>query len=271
MITVLDIETTFKKDNEGKLDVDPYTGNMLVSVGYDIVDTESGYICFTHTEKEPTENGFAILQKVLDDTDILVGHNIKFDLKWLLACNFTYTGKVYDTMIAEYVIHGGDKVALSLAESVKRYGLDEKRTDLTEQYMKDGVSFDSIPWDIVEEYGRADVEVTKQLYLAQQKDVSNGLAPTVNLMNEMCQVLTEMENTGMKVSVDALTNIREQYRNEYNELHEFLDEEVKRTMGDTPINLDSPEDRSKVLYSREVTDKKLWASTFNLGYEHLET
>ena len=70
MITVLDIETTFKKDNEGKLDVDPYTGNMLVSVGYDIVDTESGYICFTHTEKEPTENGFAILQKVLDDTDI---------------------------------------------------------------------------------------------------------------------------------------------------------------------------------------------------------
>ena len=51
MITVLDIETTFKKDNEGKLDVDPYTGNMLVSVGYDIVDTESGYICFTHTEK----------------------------------------------------------------------------------------------------------------------------------------------------------------------------------------------------------------------------
>ena len=48
---------------------------------------------------------------------------------------------------------------------------------------------------------------------------------------------------------------------------EFLDEEVKRTMGDTPINLDSPEDRSKVLYSRAVTDKKLWASTFNLGYE----
>ncbi len=281
-VIVLDIETTFKKDNDGKLDVDPYTGNMLVSVGYSSVGSDiiapftekktyrpdiEGYLCFTHTEKEPTEDGFATLQKVLDDTDILVGHNIKFDLKWLLACNFTYTGKLYDTMIAEYVIHGGDKVALSLAESVKRYGLDEKRTDLTEQYMKDGVSFDSIPWDIVEEYGRADVEVTKQLYLAQQKDVSNGLAPTVGLMNEMCQVLTEMENTGMKVSVDALTNIREQYRNEYNELNEFLDEEVKRTMGDTPINLDSPEDRSKVLYSRAVTDKKLWASTFNLGYE----
>ena len=29
-VIVLDIETTFKKDNDGKLDVDPYTGNMLV-------------------------------------------------------------------------------------------------------------------------------------------------------------------------------------------------------------------------------------------------
>ena len=267
VVTVLDIETTYKKDEGGKLDLDPYTGNMLVSVGYDTLGVDSGYLCFTHTEKEPTEDGFAILQKVLDNTEVLVGHNIKFDLKWLLACNFTYTGKLYDTMIAEYVIHGGDKVALSLAECVKRYDLDEKRTDLTEQYMKDGVSFDYIPWHIVEEYGRADVEITKQLYLAQQKPVSNGLAPTVNLMNEMCQVLTEMENTGMKINVESLTNIREQYRKEYNELHEFLEREVKRVMGDTPVNLDSSEDRSKVLYSRQVTDKKYWASTFNLGYE----
>ena len=56
MITVLDIETTFKKDDSGKTDVDPYTGNMLVSVGYKN-DTEN-YLCFSHTGKQPTENGF---------------------------------------------------------------------------------------------------------------------------------------------------------------------------------------------------------------------
>ena len=72
MITVLDIETTYKKDEAGKLDLDPYTGNMLVSVGYDTLGADSGYLCFTHTEKEPTENGFATLQKVLDNTEVLV-------------------------------------------------------------------------------------------------------------------------------------------------------------------------------------------------------
>ena len=38
-------------------------------------------------------------------------------------------------------------------------------------------------------------------------------------------------------------------------------------MGDTPINLASPEDRSKLLFSRGVKNKKTWAQTFNLGYE----
>ena len=38
-------------------------------------------------------------------------------------------------------------------------------------------------------------------------------------------------------------------------------------MGDTEINLDSSEDRSRVIFSREVLDKKRWAMIFNLGYE----
>ena len=38
-------------------------------------------------------------------------------------------------------------------------------------------------------------------------------------------------------------------------------------MGDTPINLDSPDDRSKLFYSCKVLNKKTWAGVFNLGHE----
>ena len=38
-------------------------------------------------------------------------------------------------------------------------------------------------------------------------------------------------------------------------------------MGDTPINLASPDDKSMLLYSRKVKDKSLWSMTFNLGHE----
>ncbi len=38
-------------------------------------------------------------------------------------------------------------------------------------------------------------------------------------------------------------------------------------MGHTMFNLDSPADLSKIIYSREVINKKQWASDFNLGTE----
>ena len=38
-------------------------------------------------------------------------------------------------------------------------------------------------------------------------------------------------------------------------------------MGDTPVNLSSADDRSKLFYSRKVLSKKQWAATFNLGSE----
>ena len=37
--------------------------------------------------------------------------------------------------------------------------------------------------------------------------------------------------------------------------------------GGYPINLASPDDRSILLYSRRVKDKKEWSRVFNLGHE----
>ena len=112
MITVLDVETTFKVLPDKKPDADPNTGNMLVSVGYDC-EVNKDYLCFYHKDRPPTDNAKRQLQAVLDMTKLLVSHNIKFDLRWLRACGFVYTGRVHDTMICEYLINGGSKVPLS--------------------------------------------------------------------------------------------------------------------------------------------------------------
>ena len=275
MITILDVETTFKVAEDNKLDSDPHTGNMLVSVGYDQrgavqYDGEEGkgYLCFYHQDRPPTDNGKQILQAVLDNTTVLVGHNIKFDLRWLRACGFVYTGKVHDTMICEYLINGGSKVPLSLKKCCERYALSPKKTDLTEKYLQDKISFEKIPWPIVQEYGEADVQVTKELYEAQLDNMPNRLKATLELSNELCDLLTDMELEGIQISRENLMNIKEEYTKEIRTLESFLTGEVKRVMGDTEINLDSSEDRSRVIFSREVLDKKRWAMTFNLGYEN---
>ena len=266
MITVLDIETTYKVDKDNKTEAEPYTGNMLVSVGYDM-EGEKNYLCFYHQDRSPTEDATKTLQDVLDKTTLLVGHNIKFDLKWLRACKFTYTGKVYDTMIAEYLLNGGSKIPLSLKKCCERYALSKKKTDLTEKYLQDKISFEKIPWPIVQEYGEADVQVTKELYEAQIDNMPSRLKNTLELSHEMCDLLCDMENNGIQISRENLYSIREEYTKELANLESFLTREVKRVMGDTEINLDSSVDRSRVIFSREVIDKKKWALTFNLGYE----
>ena len=274
MITVLDVETTFKVSVDNKLDSDPHTGNMLVSVGYDhrsAVQYDGkegkGYLCFYHQDRPPTDNGKQILQAVLDKTTVLVGHNIKFDLRWLRACGFVYTGKVHDTMICEYLINGGSKVPLSLKKCCERYALSPKKTDLTEKYLQDKISFEKMPWPIVQEYGEADVQVTKELYEAQLDNMPDRLKATLELSNELCDLLTDMELEGIQISRENLMNIKEEYTKEIRTLESFLTGEIKRVMGDTEINLDSSEDRSRVIFSREVLDKKRWAMTSNLGYE----
>jgi len=70
-------------------------------------------------------------------------------------------------MIAEYLSHRGIKKSISLAECAKRRSLPEKRTDLTDQYIKDKVSYEDMPPDIVREYCIADVQTTTELAQAQ--------------------------------------------------------------------------------------------------------
>tara|TARA_R110002020_G_scaffold21810_2_gene73942 strand:+ start:2930 stop:4516 length:1587 start_codon:yes stop_codon:yes gene_type:complete len=82
---------------------------------------------------------------------------------------------------------------------------------------------------------------------------------------DMTRVLTEVELAGIKVDTKALAELKKDYNSRIEELLEFLTTSVKEAMGDTPINLDSPEDRSLLFYSRKVNNKKEWASLFNIG------
>ena len=97
--------------------------------------------------------------------------------------------------------------------------------------------------------------------------MSNGIVPTIKLSMELTKVLADIEMNGLHINLDVLNNIKVKFENELEQLEKFLNEKVKYFMGDTPINLDSPEDRSILFYSMRLTDKKMWATRFNIGFE----
>ena len=161
-------ETTKKEKKNGGHTPLPYFDNKLVSVGYKYMDSLTSYLCFNHSVRKPDYKGSELLQDALNNVDVLIGHNIKFDISWLRECGFKYDNHLYDTMVAEYVLASARRWGLSLEVVAEKYGV-EKKKDLVSQYLKDGKTFYDIPYDIIEEYGRVDVEATEHVALEQLK------------------------------------------------------------------------------------------------------
>jgi len=168
MLTVLDIETTVSGEDRSP---SPYLpDNYIVSVGWQQWGEDKPveeYHCVKHNTQPSSKLFRDYLDEVLSWTSLLIGHNIKFDLSWLQECGFTYNGKIYDTMIYEYVKAGSRKERrLDLSSCCKRYGITGKIDEASALFHK-GVGYEDMPWNVVEEYGRNDVDITRQLYEAQ--------------------------------------------------------------------------------------------------------
>lgn len=267
---ILDIETTYTL-KDGRTNPSPYLPeNKLVSVGIILGDGTEKYWFFHHQENtQDTKKNFSELQEVLDNTDTIIGHNLKFDMAWLFECGFKYSGGYYDTMICEYIDSRGLKRGMSLKDACERHNLDAKK-DLLAEYIAQGVNVDAIPMAELEEYGLNDIRITKQLYDSQQalEEAERELTkPAKKLMNELLSVLIDMERNGVSIDEAALEEVDRAYREEAESLRLKMLDEVSCVMGDTPINLESTEQIGWVIYSRKVRDKDRWAETFNLGSE----
>jgi len=167
-ILTFDVETTHKPKPNGSTTALPYFGNSLVSVGYKwLGEPEVYYHCFYHSVCEPQEFAAEIFQAHLDEADVVVGQNIKFDLSWIRECGFIYDGKIYDTMVAEYILSRARRWPLGLAALAEKYSDVPKEKDLIEPYFKEGKTFYDIPWEIIRTYGKADVLATEQVAVKQ--------------------------------------------------------------------------------------------------------
>ena len=94
-----------------------------------------------------------------------------------------------------------------------------------------------------------------------------NLIPTLRMSCELVDVLCDIERAGIKIDTDALQKLKHDFEKEQIELQFKLRSMAQKAMGDTPINFDSPDDRSMLLYSRKVNDKNVWKILFNLGSE----
>jgi DNA polymerase I-like protein with 3'-5' exonuclease and polymerase domains len=285
-ILVLDVENSVQFieeiDEDGKktkvIDNSPYNPkNKLVAVGWRKI--RNGHILayhhsvYSHNDTANSDDPRALREALLW-ADIVVGHNIKYDLMWLEACGFPVSHlKVYDTMIGEYILARGVRTALSLEATAIRRNVTHKKSELTDHYFKNEIGFEAIPLPIVEEYLEADVLSTAEIFIDQIgewiKEKNKTLWNIVILMNEMLLFLAEIEKNGIKIDKEKLAEIEADYKRELQQLESDLESIARQVLGDTPFSLTSPLDISKIVYSREVVNPQLHKTIFNLGKDPL--
>ena len=268
MRVVLDVENTVVK-KDGKLFLDPFTPtNSLVMVGIQVEGEQPKHYTFDHVEYdckyEYRKRDCDEIQAILDETTVLIAHNAPHDLMWLWETGFKYDGAVWDTMLAEYVLQRGQKQPLSLEAVAERRDLEIKKQDTLKEYMKQGVPINEIPYEELKEYLYADLGTTWALFYDQsadyRDDANRSLLPIADLTMETCALLARIYRTGFAVDMDALEDVRTQFQEEKAQIERDLQIHVSELMGDTPINLNSPEQLSWVIYSRKPLNKTQWAN-----------
>ena len=169
-------------------------------------------------------------------------------------------------MLTEYILQRGIKEPLHLKDCALRYDLETKKEDTLKEYFAKGYATDEIPRGELSQYLSADLHATQQLADKQYKKLNSvkyaHLMDTVILTNKVCVTLARTHRNGFKVDETTLESVRKEFEIEKVEIEKRLSTQVGKLMGDMPINLNSPEQMSWVIYSRKPKDKAMWANEF---------
>jgi DNA polymerase-1 len=188
-----------------------------------------------------------------DENVIKIGQNIKFDMQILSNYGIDVKGKLYDTMLAHYLVqpdmkHGLDILCLQYLnyEKVPTEKLIGKKG-------KNQSTMRSVPVDKLRDYACEDADLTLQLKNALDPELDKAEARELFETIEMplIPVLEKMEKAGVKLNSEELNKyavvLREQIIKLEKEIIELAGEE---------FNVASPKQLGLILFEKLNIDAK---------------
>ena len=118
-ILILDLETTVQRFDH-KIDNSPFNpSNKCVSAHFCFLGEPVQNLVFHHNEQQTPDNP-GPLREALEKADMIVAHNAKFDVMWLMEMGMPIPSDVYCTQIGEYILAKGQRKQLSLKATAER-------------------------------------------------------------------------------------------------------------------------------------------------------
>jgi len=181
----------------------------LVGIAFSWEVGKGFYLPFPENKDEAQEL-IELIRPFFEEENIQkIGQNLKYDIKVLKKYGISVKGKLFDTMLAHYLINPDMRHNMDiLAETYLNY-TPVSITELIGKKGKNQLSMREVPLDKITEYAVEDADITLQLKEHFEKELSE--ADTQKLFDDieipLLRVLADMELEGINLDVPFLESL----------------------------------------------------------------
>lgn len=242
----------------------------LVGIAFSYKKGEAFYVPFPLDESEAKKilNEF---KGVFENEGIeKIAHNLKYDLAVIQNYGINLKGRLFDTMIAHYLVQPDMRHNMDLlAETYLGYKPVSIETLIGKKGKNQKNMSDLEPSEI-SDYACEDADITFQLKQVFEKKLTE--TNTRKLFDEiempLLPVLEKMEREGINLDVKALADFSEELEKDLME----LEAKIKSLSGVQDFNIDSPKQLGEVLFEKmdiEVKAKKTKTGQYSTSEDTL--
>ena len=232
--------------------VDPLTAE-IVGMSFSYKKGEAYYIPLSE-KREEAEKILQQFKAFFENKDIKkIGQNLKYDIILLAQYGIQVQGRLFDTMLAHYLIDTSVRHNMDLlSENYLNYSPIPIQSLIGPKGKKQK-NLRQIDPERVAEYASEDADVTWQLYEKLKpilKEI-NALKLAEDVEFPLVYTLATMEINGVKIDKDALDHLSEGLREDILQLEKNIFEEAGVT-----FNIASPKQLGEVLFDKLKLDPK---------------
>ncbi|MEM9867515.1 MAG: DNA polymerase I, partial [Bacteroidota bacterium] len=176
-----------------------------------------------------------------------VGQNLKYDIKVMHNYNIEVKGKLFDTMLAHYLINPDMRHNMDvLSETYLNY-TPISITELIGKKGKNQLSMRQVPLDKQTEYATEDADVTYQLAQHFRPELSEAKTDTLfeEIEVPLLRVLADMESEGINLNEDYLKNLSVALDSDIKTLETKIYEQAGEQ-----FNIASPKQLGEILFGK---------------------
>lgn len=249
--------------------LDPLTSG-IVGLSFSIKENEAWYVPIPADKEEATKIISYFSPALQNPDSTKIGQNIKFDILALRKYGVRVRGKLFDTMIAHYLLnpelrHGMDY----LAETYLKY-----KTVHIEELIgpkgKNQKTMRDVPIEQIAEYAAEDADITLKLHniFAPELEKAGITSLFHDIEMPLVYALAEIEYTGVKLDIAALKQSSEELTAELIK----LEKEIHALAG-MEFNINSTKQVGEILFDQlkiEEKVKKTKTGNYSTNEETLE-